>query len=1234
MSAPSEPKDKGGIAPVGMVIEEPSFPNISGQEPETMSTPDTISVYYTPTADVEQQETVSQQDYAADGPCGPLHTIPNNQDYFTSTSRPAQQQRWATERPKPSARHSLLGRVRTSQQRKPKQPERRATITFDADTDSSDSSDDENLYSHRKSLSHADSLTKQTTRKPRESRFHPFSRLKIANEHFNTKGKVSRADGRLKLSILEENLGSGYIAKALGTIIKKHGNDEDRGPESYDDVGAAKIAPEDDEMEHKPARRVKLNIVIIIIGSRGDIQPFIRIAKILQEDYGHRVRLATHPAFKDFVEKESGLEFFSVGGNPAELMAFMVKNPGLIPNIETIKEGEIGRRRSQMYDMFQGMWRACINATDDETDVTNVKMMGDKAPFVADAIIANPPSFAPQHIAEKVGIPLHMMFTFPYTPTTHFPHPLANIKASNVEATYSNFMSYPLVEMMMWQGLGDLINRFRTQVLHLEEVSRLWAPGQLYRLKVPYTYLWSPGLIPKPKDWGPEIDISGFVFLDLASSFTPPDELKKFLDDGPPPVYIGFGSIVVDDPDEFTKLIFEAVKQVGCRALVSKGWGGFGSNADCPENVFMLENTPHDWLFPRCSAVVHHGGAGTTAIGLKCGIPTMIVPFFGDQPFWGAMVSKAKAGAHECIPYKKLSAERLAEGIRQCLTDEAKENVRKIADSIAKEGDGALNAVRSFHRSLPLKGEGSMRCDFLDNRAAVWKIKNTNVKLSALAAEILVEKKKLKWNELRLVRHYEWNDFGGPGEPITGVWGSLMTSFSDAAAGVGGMPVEIGKSIRKREKIKEKKRRLQKRDAHKTAHANAGTSSNEVGQDASNNPQTNGRPQPTRNETTLSKISEPSEELTEELGREAAFGFRKTGHAIARFPMDLTLAVTQGFHNAPRLYGDETVRRPPRVTGFHSGTRAGRDELLYGVMDGVSGLVTQPYNGAKKNGVLGAVKGVGLGIGGFVLKDIAALLRPVAYTMKGLDAEYMKRYQPTNYLRRARIAEGQEELKMLSSTSRIAGTQESQVGNRSAEKQEKIEENVNIRWKALQRTIAEQKKRHKNGIIGSLTGRGDEKDGQRANTHAPNDKPGRKHADAQDKAVDQGEAKKNTHDNARPSVHRMDTTPTTLQERHKHQDRETLELPYRLKSADGEAPKQINNAENKSDAKPVPVLSHSSNPTPAEPRIANDLSHRPSADGSESTRVGSDPTDWVAVRQKEEGLAVQGDRTRLVDVSL
>jgi hypothetical protein len=343
-------EDEGVVSPVGMVLHEPTFPNISGDPADPTHS--------------EHASTENMADQTADEPSKIRRSPPGS---TFGESRPAQQ-RWATERPKPSVRHSLLGRMQQPREKRPTQPERSATITFDAESsDSSDSSDDEKPYTRKKSLGHAEATRKL-------SKTSSGSRLKISNEHFNTKGKVSKADGRLKLSILEENLGSGYIAKALGAAFKKHGHDEDQEVENYDDQGAAKIAPEDDEMEHDPRRRIKLNIVIIIIGSRGDIQPFIRIGKILKEDYGHRVRLATHPAFKDFVEKDSGLEFFSVGGNPAELMAFMVKNPGLIPNIDTIKEGEIGRRRAQMYEMFQGMWRACINATDDETDKMNAKM--------------------------------------------------------------------------------------------------------------------------------------------------------------------------------------------------------------------------------------------------------------------------------------------------------------------------------------------------------------------------------------------------------------------------------------------------------------------------------------------------------------------------------------------------------------------------------------------------------------------------------------------------------------------------------------------------------------------------------------------------------------------------------------------------------------------------------------------------------------------------------------------
>lgn len=355
--------------------------------------------------------------------------------------------------------------------------------------------------------------------------------------------------------------------------------------------------------------------------------------------------------------------------------------------------------------------------------------------------------------------------------------------------------------------MGDLVNRFRVNTLGLEPVSTLWAPGQLFRLKVPYTYLWSPGLIPKPADWGPEIDIAGFVFLDLASSFKPPESLTGFMEAGEPPVYIGFGSIVVDDPERFTSLIFEAVAKAGVRALVSKGWGGLGDEGNIPENIYMLENTPHDWLFPRVSAVVHHGGAGTTAIGLKCGKPTMIVPFFGDQPFWGAMVSKAGAGAHEPIPYKQLSVEALAEGITQCLSPEAKAAAEKIAQDIALEGDGASNAVDSFHNHLRLQGEHTMCCSIFQDRIAVWEVKKSVLRLSALAAELLVQKKKIKWHEMRLIRHQDWNDFEGPGEPFTGGGAALLNSAGGIVKGVGGVPLRWAKSFKKRDEAKERERK-------------------------------------------------------------------------------------------------------------------------------------------------------------------------------------------------------------------------------------------------------------------------------------------------------------------------------------------------------------------------------------------------------------------------------------------
>ena len=375
---------------------------------------------------------------------------------------------------------------------------------WNSDSDSSGSSSSEDgkapartssqISSNKLSVGgvHADTAKETAgTKGRRDSETNPaYSRFSVGNDKYKTKGRVSKRDGRLNISV-NETANSGYLAKALGATLHRHlGSHE--GEDAKDGIEQPLSPLRDEDGPQRPgfSRATtastastspsvydrlplpKLNIVVMVIGSRGDIQPFLKIGKLLKEQHGHRVRIATHPAFKKFVEQDSGLEFFSVGGDPAELMAFMVKNPGLVPSVSTVRAGDIGRRRESMLEMFQGFWRACINATDDEKDLENLKMMGNKHPFVADAIIANPPCFAHVHCAERLGVPLHLMFTFPYSPTQQFPHPLANIRKTNVDTNYVNFMSYPLVEMM-WVSFLQIIT-LESPAYCSQDMARPW----------------------------------------------------------------------------------------------------------------------------------------------------------------------------------------------------------------------------------------------------------------------------------------------------------------------------------------------------------------------------------------------------------------------------------------------------------------------------------------------------------------------------------------------------------------------------------------------------------------------------------------------------------------------------------------------------------------------------------------------------------------------------------------
>ena len=389
---------------------------------------------------------------------------------FSSRPRPAlANKKFVTERPAIAHRGSRLGMRRGKTGNGRTALQNAAWQSDDSSSSSSSSSEDEDRAKTRstnaerrstRNRAASDGKAGSHLKKQRDSD-EQYSRFKVGNENFKTKGRVSKKDGRLNISV-NETAKRGYLAKALGATLKNHfypgaehddkdektlsplhGEDATARPTFATRLSALSTAT---SIEAAPIPR--LNIVIMVIGSRGDIQPFLKIGKVLQEEHGHRVRIASHPAFKDFVERDTELEFFSVGGDPSELMAFMVKNPGLVPSVATVRAGEIGRRRDAFVEMFQGFWRACINAIDNEGDAVNLRMMEKNRPFVADAIIANPSCLAHVHCAERLGIPLHLMFTFPYTPTQQFPHPLANIKSGNVDTNYVNFMSYPLVEMM------------------------------------------------------------------------------------------------------------------------------------------------------------------------------------------------------------------------------------------------------------------------------------------------------------------------------------------------------------------------------------------------------------------------------------------------------------------------------------------------------------------------------------------------------------------------------------------------------------------------------------------------------------------------------------------------------------------------------------------------------------------------------------------------------------------
>lgn len=433
-----------------------------------------------------------------------------------------------------------------------------------------------------------------------------------------------------------------------------------------------------------------MKILILTVGTRGDVQPYVAVGVGLHQQ-GHQVMICAPEKFQGFIS-DYGLDFAPMPNAILELLASQAGR-------EAIEEtqGAWGALRTMLKlirqvkpiqeDIMQACWQAAQN-------------------FGPEGLIFHSKTLCGTHIAERLGIPVIMSLPLPaMIPTTAFPllglpslSALPDSLASVIKDTY-NKHSYALGQLGI-RAYRGLIQDFRTQTLGLPpQNKRVGFLSHSDGSPLPFLHLYSPHVLPRPTDWPEHIGVTGYAFLP-AQAWTPPGDLSAFLEQGEPPFYIGFGSIGGKNPEGTARHLLHALQNARIRAVIATGWGGLKvPEVLITENIHVIDSAPHDVLFPHVAGVVHHGGAGSTAAGLRAGKPTLICPFFGDQPFWGERVHSLGLGPVP-LPQKKLTAKALTERLQQLKHNpHYKRNAEHMGQQLRQE-DGVAQAVGFIERFL------------------------------------------------------------------------------------------------------------------------------------------------------------------------------------------------------------------------------------------------------------------------------------------------------------------------------------------------------------------------------------------------------------------------------------------------------------------------------------------------------------------------------------------------------
>ncbi|WP_134703400.1 glycosyltransferase [Ammoniphilus sp. YIM 78166] len=381
-----------------------------------------------------------------------------------------------------------------------------------------------------------------------------------------------------------------------------------------------------------------MNIKILTVGTRGDVQPFVALGRELRRR-GHEVTICTGENFKAIVEGY-GVSFSPVRVDYLKLtqseegQKMMNGNPlAVLKNMKTLVY-------PLMEQMLEDLWEAAQDA---------------------EVLIYHPKAFGGYDITEKLQIPVFAAHPIPViAPTGLFTNPALPVSAS---IGWINQLSFRMNRLFM-AAFFSIINRWRQDTLGLTTKRTLLSDDLKIKGKqIPVLYGCSPRVIPYDPTWKDQVSMSGFWFLEEEEGWKPSAEVLQFLEEGPPPLAISFSSMPLKDPNRVREMLVEALEKTNQRGVLMTGWSGMESSPLSPR-IFTINALPHTWLFPRTCGVIHHGGAGTTAAVLKSGKPMIICPFSADQPFWAKRM-KELGIATSPLKEKEMSVESFVHRIQE-----------------------------------------------------------------------------------------------------------------------------------------------------------------------------------------------------------------------------------------------------------------------------------------------------------------------------------------------------------------------------------------------------------------------------------------------------------------------------------------------------------------------------------------------------------------------------------------